>query len=284
MTKVVLLVVLLVPGLVSAQSASTGARSDRVEIEVATVKPNKGGGGQNISVTPGGLISITNLTVGTLIRMAYGSEAIQTQRQIVGGPAWIDTDRFDIAAKTTLTLAPRDDLFRVLVRSVLEDRFHIKLHREQREIPIFSLVLANKDGNLGSSMKPSDGKCYGRRNPPPPGTPFNPTTFCGNRGGSGDMTYTGQTIQEIAINLATYAAIARPVVDRTGLQGSYDLHLLFVPAFINSENGTPVANPAADSGPNVFTALVEQAGLRLQSERGPVEHIVIDSVERVSDN
>jgi uncharacterized protein (TIGR03435 family) len=283
MNKVLLLAGLLIPGLVPAQSASTGGAADRFEIEVATVKPNKAGGGQNIQVTPGGLVTITNMTVGTLIRMAYGSEAIQTQRQIVG-PSWIDSDRFDISAKTALTLSDRDDLFRILVRSVLEDRFHIKWHREQREAAIYSLVLANNDRKLGSSMKASDGKCYGRRNPPPPDTPFNPSTFCGNRGGSGDMMYTGQTIQEIAASLATFAAIARPVVDRTGLQGSYDLHLLFVPAFINSENGTPVANPAADSGPNVFTALVEQAGLKLQSERGAVEHIVIDSVERAAEN
>ncbi len=78
--------------------------------------------------------------------------------------------------------------------------------------------------------------------------------------------------------------VGRPVIDRTGLQGQYDLHLLFVPAFINSENGTPIANPAADTGPNLFTALVEQAGLRLQGERGAVEHIVIDSVERALEN
>jgi uncharacterized protein (TIGR03435 family) len=284
MRQLLLLVIVLIPGPVSTQSASTGAAADRLEIEVATVKQNKTGGGQSIQVTPGGLVNITNLTVGTLIRMAYGSEAIQTQRQIVGGPGWIDTDRFDIAAKTALSLSDRDDLFRVLVRSVLEDRFHIKWHREQREVPIYSLVLANKDGKLGASMKASDGKCYGRDNPPPPNTPFNPSTFCGNRGGSGDMTYTGQTIQEIAASLANYAAIARPVVDRTRLPGKYDLHLLFVPAFIDSENGTRVANPAADSGPSVFTALAEQAGLRLQAERGTVEHIVIDAVERVADN
>jgi uncharacterized protein (TIGR03435 family) len=283
MNTVVLLAGLLIPALVPAQSVSTGGAADRFEIEVATVKPNRAGGGQNIQVTPGGLVTITNMTVGTLIRMAYGSEAIQTQRQIVGGPSWIDSDRFDISAKTARTLSDRDDL-QILVRSVLEDRFHIKWHRERREIPIYSLVLADKDGKLGSSMKVSDGKCYGRRNPPPADTPFSPSTFCGNRGGSGDMTYTGQTIQEIAASLATYAAIARPVMDRTGLQGSYDLHLVFVPAFINSENGTPVANPAADSGPNVFTALVEQAGLKLQGERGPVEHIVIDSVERATEN
>ena len=284
MNKVVLLAGLLIPGLVPAQSASTGGAADRFEIEVATVKPNKAGGGQNIQVTPGGLVTVTNMTVGTLIRMAYGSESIQTQRQIVGGPSWIDTDRFDISAKTALTLSSRDDLFRILVRSVLEDRFHIKWHREQREIPTYSLVLANKDGKLGASLKASDGKCYGRGNPPPPNTPFSPMTFCGMRGGNGDMTYTGQTIREIAASLANYAVIGRPVIDRTALQGQYDLHLLFVPAFINSENGTPVANPAADSGPNLFTALVEQAGLRLQGAPAAVEHIVIDSVERATEN
>jgi uncharacterized protein (TIGR03435 family) len=91
-------------------------------------------------------------------------------------------------------------------------------------------------------------------------------------------------MQEIGRSLSSYAMIARPVIDQTALQGRYDLRVLFVPAFIDSPNGPPVANPAADSGPNIFTALVEQAGLRLQSERGAAEFLVIDRVERPTDN
>jgi uncharacterized protein (TIGR03435 family) len=284
MNRMILLAGLLIPGLASAQSSSTGGAPDRFEIEVATVKQNKNGGGQNIQLTPGGQINITNIPLRTLIRMAYGSDAIQTMGQVVGGPGWIDTERFDIVAKTTVPPSPRADIFPVMVRSVLEDRFQIKVHSEKREVPIYAIVLANKDGRLGTSLKPSDGKCYSQDNPPPPNTPFNPSTFCSVRGGAGDMTYTGQTIQAIGRNLANYPVIGRPVIDRTGLQGQYDLHIVFVPAFIDSPNGPPVANPAADSGPNLFTALVEQAGLRLQGERGAAEFLVIDRVERPTEN
>ncbi len=284
MNRMILLAGLLIPGLVSAQSSSTGGAPDRVEIEVATVKQNKGGGGQNIQVTPGGQINITNIPLRTLIRMAYGTDAIQTMGQVVGGPGWIDTERFDIVAKTTVPPSPRADIFPVMVRSVLEDRFKIRAHTEKREVPIYAIVLANKDGSLGTSLKPSDGKCYGEHNPPPPNTPFDPSTFCGVRGGPGDMRYIGQTLQEIGRSLASYAMIARPVIDRTALQGRYDLRVLFVPAFIDSPNGPPVANPAADSGPNIFTALVEQAGLKLQGERAAVEFLVIDQVERPTEN
>jgi len=89
-------------------------------------------------------------------------------------------------------------------------------------------------------------------------------------------------MQEIARSLANDPAVSRPVIDRTGLQGRYDLHIEFIPAFVDSPNrdGSQVANPSADSGPNLFTALVEQAGLKLQAERGRVEFVVIDHVEK----
>lgn len=284
MNRMILLAGLLIPGLVSAQSSSTGGAPDRFEIEVATVKQNKAGGGQSIQLSPAGRLNVTNMPVRQLIRIAYATDAIQVPGQIVGGASWIDAERFDIAAKATVEPQLKTDTFQVMVRSVLEDRFHVKVHTEMRESPMYALVLANKDGRLGSSLKRSDGKCYSRNNPPPPNAPFDPSTFCSIRGGAGDMTYTGQTIQAIGRNLANYPVIGRPVIDRTGLQGTYDLHIVFVPAFIDSPNGPPVANPAADSGPNLFTALVEQAGLKLQGERGAVEFLVIDGVERPTED
>jgi uncharacterized protein (TIGR03435 family) len=89
-------------------------------------------------------------------------------------------------------------------------------------------------------------------------------------------------MQDIARSLANYPVVSRPVMERTGLQGRYDLHMEFVPAFVDSptRDGSQVANPNADTGPNLFTALVEQAGLKLQGERGEVQFIVIDHVER----
>jgi uncharacterized protein (TIGR03435 family) len=126
-----------------------------------------------------------------------------------------------------------------------------------------------------------------RKSPsPPPRTPPDPARQCGIRGGNGNVTYVSATMQQIAGSLANYPVVSRPVMDRTGLQGKYDLHMEFTPAFIASPNGdgSQVANPAADSGPNLFTALVEQAGLKLRGDRGMVEFLVIDHAERPTED
>jgi uncharacterized protein (TIGR03435 family) len=110
--------------------------------------------------------------------------------------------------------------------------------------------------------------------------------MCGIRGGNGNVTYTGISMQQIAASFAGYPVVGRPVVDRTALKGQYDLHIEFVPAFIPSpaNDGSQIANPAADSGPSLFTALVEQGGLKLEAARGQVEFIVIDRVERPTED
>jgi len=86
----------------------------------------------------------------------------------------------------------------------------------------------------------------------------------------------------MAANYANYPVVGRPVTDRTGLTGLYDWHIEFVPAFLNGPNpdSPPIANPAADSGPNLFTAIQEQLGLKLQGEKTQVEYVVIDHVEQ----
>jgi len=147
---------------------------------------------------------------------------------------------------------------------------------------VYALMLANKDGKLGPRLLESHADCYSAASPPPPNAPPDPARLCGIRGGNGDVTYLSVTTQNMARNLANFPVVGRPVIDRTGLTARYDLHLQFVPAFVDSPNrdGSQVANPAADSGPNLFTALVEEAGLKLQAERAPVEYLVIDQVER----
>src|SRR5207302_3304435 len=117
---------------------------------------------------------------------------------------------------------------------------------------------------------------------PPRDTPPDPARQCGIRGGNGNVTYVNITMQDIVRSLAESPVVGRPVIDRTGLAGRYDLHMEFTPEFVDSPNrdGSQVANPNADSGPNLFTALIEQAGLKLQAERGQVPFIVIDHIER----
>ena len=222
-----------------------------------------------------------------MIGTAWGSEAIQTSWQIVGGPSWIDTDHYDINAKASSGFSEKDGLQTVqrieaMLRALLEDRFQVKVHTEMRDVPIYALVLANKEPRFGALFKPSTAKCYTRADPPPRDSPPDPTRQCGIRGGNGNVTFVNITMEDIARSLADYPAVSRPVMDRTGLVGRYDLHLEFTPAFVDSPNrdASQVANPNADAGPNLFTALVEQAGLKLQAERGQAQFIVIDHVER----
>src|SRR4051812_41210979 len=161
------------------------------------------------------------MSLRTLIRIAYGS----TGAQIAGGPGWIASDGYDIVAKVTGDQA-------AALKLLLEDRFHLQVHTEKRETQAYALVLAGGSGTFGPQLKASQAGCIPAA--------VNP---CGIRGGGGNITYTGVTMAQIATSIAGYAVIRAPVTDRTGLTARYDLHLEF----------------NDDSGPNVFTALIEQA-------------------------
>jgi uncharacterized protein (TIGR03435 family) len=211
-------------------------------VEVATIKRNTSvDARQGSRVLPGGRVELTNMTLRTLIRIAYGT----TGAQVVGGPGWIATDGYDIVAKVVGDQA-------AALKSLLVERFHLRVHSEKREAQTFALLLANRNGTLGPALKGSPADCT-------PG----PADRCGIRGGNGNITYTGLTMAQIVTSLAGLAVIRASVSDRTGLTGRYDLHLEF-----------------NDDSPNIFTALVEQAGLKLRAEEGTVDVIVVDSVER----
>jgi uncharacterized protein (TIGR03435 family) len=216
-------------------------------VEVASIKRNTSAdSAQGSRILPGGRIEITNMPLRTLIRIAFGT----TGSQVVGGPDWIATDGYNIVAKVTGDPAAS-------LRPLLEERFHLQVHAEKREVQTYALVLANKDGKPGPQLKSSQVDCS-------PG----PTERCGIRGGNGNLTYTGLTIPQIATSLAGQPALRAPVSDRTGLTGRYDLHLEY----------------NDDPGPGIFTALIEQAGLKLQPEKGTVDVIVVDRAERPTDN
>lgn len=289
--RIPLFCLIVVASAVGRLSAQTPARAETPTFEVASVKLNKTPNGpQNIQLSPSGLLTVIGLPLRQLIQIAYGTEAIQTPGQLIGGPNWLAVDRFDISAKAEGALSDdaqgRPTRIIAMLRALLEDRFQLKVHTESREVSIYSLVLANKEAKFGALFKPSTASCYSRESPPPQNAPPDPGRMCGIRGGNGNVTYVSVTMQQIASSLANYPVVSRPVMDHTGLQGKFDLHMEFVPAFVDSPNrdGSQVANPSADSGPNLFTALVEQAGLRLQGERGKVDFIVIDRVERPTED
>jgi uncharacterized protein (TIGR03435 family) len=256
--------------------------------EVASVKPTAGGQVRvgdkmwtsvGASFKPGGAFEAVNATLGSVIRLAYGLREFQT----VGGPEWLNTDRFDIQARSPQGAAESEAPRRL--QSLLAERFALKVHKETRDRPIYALVLARANGSLGPRLRQSqesaaapglaaaDGQCT------PPGPP-----------GPISMRFCGMTMASLVDKfLPIYTG--RTVVDRTGLSGGFDLALYFetrpIPG-VGPGGGFPTAPPAAEPAAadavSIFTALEEQLGLKLESQTGPVEVLVIDHVERPTPN
>jgi uncharacterized protein (TIGR03435 family) len=218
-----------------------------------------------------------------LIRMAYGGDTIQLPEQIVGGPTWIGSQGFDVVAKAEgdagFDAAGYPRRYEAMLRALLADRFKLSVHRETREAPMYALIKSNADGKLGPQLHESSTNCYAAR---PQGTA--PRRLCGVRGPAGNITGTAVTMAELAASFAEWPAVGRPVVDRTGLIGQYDLRLESVAAVPGPNTDSAIANPAPDALPNVFTALQEQLGLKLQADKGPVEFLVVDHAEWPTEN
>ena len=274
--------------------------------EVASVKPSNPNPSGPLGAIPmvlppiGGRFSATNVPLRVLIRMAYEVQDFQ----IVGGPAWQLSNKFDIVAKAEDGFKGSTKDVLPMVKALLVDRFRLKVHTETREMPISALVIARSDKKLGPDIKPSTSDCSaaeaeaqkrveafarGGRGAlatmlPRPGE----TVPCSimpvpDAGGFG-MRADGQPMAML-INLLTQAT-GRIVRDRTGLTGLYDWKLKFDPEVLMrlvTQLGINVPqaaiNAAPSDNPSLLTALEEQLGLKLASERGPVEVLVLDSAE-----
>jgi uncharacterized protein (TIGR03435 family) len=273
------------------------------QFEVASIKPNKSGDNRvMIGVQPGGRFTATNVTLRMLIRNAYQLQDFQ----ITGGPSWLTEERFDIVAKAEAN-DTMGDPFRaqqsgqpsrgqLMIRALLADRFKLVVHNENKEMPIYALVLARSDGKLGPQLKPSEVDCAammaagrgrGRGMPPPePPGPGAPPPPCGIRIGPGNMAVGGSPLTQVANSLSMFAG--RIVVDKTGLTGNYDFTLTWTPDQMPGAGqrppGAPEPPPIDPNGPSLFTAVQEQLGLKLESQRGPVAVLVIDRVERPTEN
>jgi len=279
-------------GQVGAQDAAAPEGPAPV-FEVASVKPNKSGEGFiRFGMQPGGRFTAQNVPMRELIRFAYNVQPFQ----IEGGPAWMNSDRFDVTAKAEGEIAPvgpgQTGPVQLMMRSLLEDRFKLKVHRETKEMPIYALVLARSDGRLGSQIEPSKVDCAamrgrgagpggGGRGGPPPGPPKpGERPECGMFMGPASVGAGDVPLQQLAQLLS--GRVNRVVLDKTGLTGRYSFNLEFTPDQAPPGgfqlNGAPVSiNP---DGPSLFTALQEQLGLKLDAQRGPVETLVVDSVEQ----
>jgi len=270
--------------LLTTVGLSAGQQPARESFEVASVKPNPANDvPESVQLLSGGRLRMTGFRLQTLIRIAFASTSVQRIEQIVGGPSWIGSERFDIVAKANGELTPdaegrRPQRLIEMLKTLLEDRFAVRVHMDTRTMPAFVLRVA-RNGKLGPQLKVSTVDCAR-----PAGTAPDPDRWCGFRSVNGGGTVTARhvTMAEVAAYFGGYNVVGRPIADRTGLTDRYDFRIEFINAFIEAPNpgGAPLANPNADTGPGLFTALSEQLGLTLQPENAIVPVLVIDHVDR----
>jgi uncharacterized protein (TIGR03435 family) len=260
--------------------------------EVVSIKPfDASTGASRISMTPG-RYDVAGMPLRLVIGQALGVPA----DRIIGLPDWIDKERYTIAA---VSAEPAARALAVMVTNMLKDRFKMVTHRETRELPVYNLVFARTDKRLGPGLKPSPPECQAaiaarleeiKRGGTVPTVPAGPKECQSALINPGIASFSGVEMAVIAQILTQ--SVGRPVIDKTGLTGAYDYTLKWTPeAGIGSPTpfGLPpgvlgrspdAPQPVDPDAPNLFTAVQEQLGLKLESARGPVEVVVIDRLEK----
>ena len=248
----------------------------RPAFEVASIRKNVSlSDNASVRGQPGGRLTVTNNSLRNIIRNAYNVQNFQ----IVGGPEWINNDRWDIIAKAADDAQPQQMI--LMLQSLLADRFKLVIRREMRDTAVYALVLARSDGRLGPGLRASSIDCAALvaaargRGEPLPNT-INGRPACGTRSTRGSIVTTAVAMADFARNLAPQTG--RPVVDRTGLSGAFDIDLMWTPDQASGPDGPPPA--AGGDGVSLFAAIQEQLGLKLDAQRAPVDTLVIDSAER----
>jgi uncharacterized protein (TIGR03435 family) len=280
--------------------APAAAGDPKPAFDVTSVKPNNSGEGR-ITMLPagGGGWRATNVTLGMLVRIAYQLQ----DHQIVGGPKWLFSDRFDVLGSGA---APgRDGTLFPKLQTLLADRFKLVTHTETRELPMYELVLSRRDGKIGPKMQPSTADCPAlapglRGGGPPPGGsalgngpapargagPMSSEQMqrCGMMIGPGRLSGGSVSMAQLATNLSRF--VGSLVVDKTNLPGNFELTLEYAPDPGMAGRGDlpqppPGAGPdrPANDNPSIFSALQEQLGLKLESIKGPVDVLVVDSAQ-----
>jgi uncharacterized protein (TIGR03435 family) len=232
--------------------------------EVATIKPSKPDQPGRAFRVNGREFSTINTSVSDLITFAYGLHA----RQITGAPAWLESDKYDLLAKPDGEGQPNDKQWKTMLQKLLADRFKLTFHRDKKELSVYAITV----GKSGPKLTKSEGDPNGL-----------PSLFFRSLG---NLPARNATIADLA-GVLQGAVLDRPVVDQTGIAGRYDFQLQWTPdqsQFISmgAKVPPPPDDPAAP--PDLFTAIQQQMGLKLESVKAPVEAIVIDKVEKPSEN
>jgi uncharacterized protein (TIGR03435 family) len=256
--------------------------------EIASIKPGSPDVRESLNTQPNGRFVATSVTLRMLIGYAY------SVREISGGPNWIASDRWTIEAKAqddlTFPAGPpefgKPTPLGVALQSLLAERFALKVHRETKDVPAYALIVDKAGLKLTAvdpPPQPTPGPPPAAPPPPRPGPDGRlPANFMPRPGGimagPGVILASGVSMTQIA-NVLT-GRVGRPVVDKTDLKGYFNLRLEFAP---EPAPGAPAA--AGDpAGASIFTAIQEQLGLKLESTKVPMDEIVIDSVQRPSEN
>jgi uncharacterized protein (TIGR03435 family) len=268
----VLFPALIAVGVLSAppsRAQSQSAVPSPQAFDVASIKLNRSGArNSGFKRFTGGVLNATNITLKMLIAFAYDI----SQDQILEGPGWLDSERYDVLAKPDRSSdagAISDDRSMALIRrrtqALLGDRFKLALRKETRQLPVFALVL----GNGG------------------------PKHLQEAKGGKPDLITNGHHVSCQRVSMEFFAKVfltgetGRPVLDRTGIKGDFDFTLDWTPDESPAKrpgDGNEARSAPDPMGPSFFTALQEQLGLKLEATKGPVEVFVVDHAEKASEN
>ena len=255
--------------------------------DVASIKPTIATTDSVIQARANGRLDATNASLRSLILKAYAIH----ESQLIGAPGWIATEKFDVDARVEPTPPGGPDALLPMLRTLLAERFRLRVHSEMRELPAFVLTVARRDRRLGSQIRPTEVDC----------TKPNQLTVDQIRAQARDgwppcgMTYTVQYVAQAATGLANrmrvrrsaismkdfaialQTSVDRPVVDGTGLEGRFDAEYSYATA-------TDIAAGIAGNQPLLLVALEEQLGLKMDARRTTVPALVVDSVERLIEN
>jgi uncharacterized protein (TIGR03435 family) len=274
MSNRILCHIALLPALASSFLMAQDAA--RPSFEVASVKPSSATSGlPGVRFPPGGRMIATNMNLKSLITVAWSVDWLQ----ISGGPAWLESDPYDIDAKADGD-PPRSEK-RIMLRSLLEDRFHLTMHQETKEAPGYALVMANP-GHPGPGITPAREDSCIKIDPQKPLPQTTDVVFCGgfrvvpkSKEGQNypSLVLEGHSVSLESVARALVTVVQRTVVDETHLPGIFDVTLEYVDPRIQSPDA-----------PSAFAAVREQLGLKLESRKLPLELYIVDHVERPGAN
>jgi uncharacterized protein (TIGR03435 family) len=241
------------------------------EFDVVSVKPNVSSNEPSAPRVSPERFSWTNVTLRQLIQVAYDLRPYQ----IIALPDWADTARFDVAATTSFTASPQQ--MNTMLQGLLADRFDLAVHRDRRELPVYALVLARRDGRLGPGIRPATVDCQSiAAKPLDSGAAQTDYAGCIPQMGLTRLKAAGFRMSGLASGLMRI--LDRTVIDNTGLAGAFNIELSWAPDPTMLPNGAPAPPNLPSGAPSIFTAVEEQLGLKLVSDRAPVDVLVIDHI------